>query len=120
MRGQITEKTSFSLGKEATIVGRSAGSDHDLPSAVAEEVGDRKRAGMRDEKNEPTIEEESEERPHSQTGIWEVEDESGKRSILYNVGSDDDAQGRREIEQEKLDRAWEMLRNMIIDARESE
>ena len=77
-------------------------------------------AGMRDEKNQPMMEEGSEEKPHSQTGIWEVEDENGRRSILYNVGSDDDAQGRKEMEQEKLDRAWEMLRNMIIDARESE
>jgi len=76
--------------------------------------------GQVTEKNQPIIEEGSEAKPHSQTGIWEVEDENGKRSILYNVGSDDNAQGRKEIEQEKLDRAWEMLKNMIIDAKESE
>jgi len=56
----------------------------------------------------------------SPTGIWDVENEDGSRSTIYRVDDGDQASERRRIEREKVDRAWEMLRNLIIDARESD
>jgi len=50
-----------------------------------------------------------------------VEDERGNRSTLYQVLDDDEeSQEKRRAEQEKVDRAWEMLRNLIIDTRDEE
>ena len=88
--------------------------------AAAEEVGYPKKDDVSKETIEQMAQEENGERGHSGTGIWEVED--GNRSTIYSVGDGDDAQERRQVEQEKEDRAWEMLRNLdvIIDTRERE
>lgn len=87
---------------------------------TVEEIAYLKKAGVSDETIQLMIQQENEERRHSRTGIWEVEDERGNRSTIYNVGDDNDTLERRRVEQEKVDRAWEMLRNLIIDAREKE
>ncbi len=44
----------------------------------------------------------------------------GNDSTLYQTGNDDGRLERERIEQEKVDRAWKMLENLIIDAREKE
>lgn len=87
-----------------------------------QEAGYPKKGGLRDEKPKRVIHKENEKSRHSQTGIWEVEDEQGNRSTLYQTGDGDDAPERNRVEQEKQDRAWEMLRNLdlIIDTRERE
>ncbi len=87
---------------------------------TAEEIAYLKKAGVSDETIQLMIQQENEEKRHSQTGVWETEDEMGNRSTLYHAGNDEKKRERERIEQEKVDRAWEMLRNLIIDARENE
>jgi hypothetical protein len=88
---------------------------------TAEEIAYLKKAGVTDETIQLMIQQETEDRPYSRTGVWEVEDERGNRSTLYQVLDDDEeSRGKRRIEQEKVDRAWEMLKNLIIDTRDEE
>jgi hypothetical protein len=82
-----------------------------------EEIAYLKKADVSDETIQLMIQEENERGRPSQTGIWEVEDEKGNRSTLYQVGDDEDVYERDRIEQEKVDRAWEMLNNLVIDTR---
>jgi DNA-binding transcriptional MerR regulator len=86
---------------------------------TAEEIAYLKKAGVSEETIRLMIEEENRQEQTSQTGIWEVEDEKGRPSTLYRVGGDEDDAERKQVEQEKVDRAWEMLRNLVIDAREN-
>jgi hypothetical protein len=95
-----------------------AGSPQQGLCLTAEEIAYLKKAGVSDKTIQLMIEQENRERLHSETGIWETEDESGNRSTIYNVGDEGESLERERIEQEKVDRAWEMLRNLIIDARE--
>ena len=53
----------------------------------------------------------------SRAGVSEVEDEEGNRYIRYSTGTSSKSDDLREAEAEKVERAWEMLRNMVIDAR---
>ena len=87
---------------------------------TTEEIAYLKKAGVSDDTIQLMIQQEREQARHSRTGIWDVENEDGKRSTIYRVDDGDQASERRKIEQEKADRAWEMLRNLIIDARESD
>jgi len=87
---------------------------------TAEEIGHLKKAGVSDDTIQLMIEQEREQARDSPTGIWDVENEDGSRSTIYRVDDGDQASERRRIEREKVDRAWEMLRNLIIDARESD
>lgn len=84
------------------------------------EIAYLKKAGVSDETIQLMIQQEGERTRHSQTGVWDVEDEKGNRSTIYRVDDGGQAGERRKIEQEKVDRAWEMLRNIIIDAREND
>jgi len=87
---------------------------------TAEEIAYLKKAGVSDETIQLMIQQENEGKRNSRTGVWEVEDEKGDRATLYHAGNDDRSLERERIEQEKVDRAWEMLRNLVIDAREKE
>ena len=87
---------------------------------TSEEIAYLKKAGVSDETIQLMIQQESERARHAQTGVWDVEDEKGNRSTIYRADGGEQASERRRIEQEKVDRAWEMLRNIIIDARESD
>ena len=79
-----------------------------------------KKAGVSDDTIQLMIQQEKEKAMHSRTGIWDVEDEEGNRSTIYRVDGSDQAREQQRIEQEKVDRAWEMLRNLIIDVRETD
>jgi hypothetical protein len=87
---------------------------------TAEEIAYLKESGVSDETIQLMIRQENERGRPAQTGIWEVEDEKGNRSTLYQVGNGREALERDQAEEEKVNRAWEMLRNLIIDARERE
>jgi hypothetical protein len=87
---------------------------------TAEEIAYLKKTGVSDDTIQLMIQQEREQARHSRTGIWDVENKDGNRSTIYRVDGGDQASERRRIEQEKVDRAWEMLRNLIIDARESD
>jgi hypothetical protein len=54
--------------------------------------------------------------PYDTLGTKEIRDPSGNSVIIYSTGRPSDGGIDRE-EQEKLDRAWEMLQNIMIDAR---
>lgn len=87
---------------------------------TAEEIAYLKKAGVSDETIDLMIQQEHEKGRPSETGIWEVKDDQGNRSTLYRAGDGSGALERRQVEQEKVDRAWEMLKNLVIDAREGE
>lgn len=53
----------------------------------------------------------------SRPGVGEVEDESGNRYIRYSTGTSRAEAVTDAEEAEKVERAWEILRNMVIDAR---
>jgi hypothetical protein len=86
---------------------------------TAEEIAYLKEAGVSNETINLMIEQENERRQQGRTGIWEVEDDHGHRSTLYRAGSREDPEKKRN-EQEKVNRAWEMLQNLVIDTRERE
>jgi DNA-binding transcriptional MerR regulator len=86
---------------------------------TADEIAYLKKAGVSEETIRLMIEEENRQRPHSETGVWEVEDEKGRPSTIYRVGGDEGNEERKRAEQEKVEQAWEMLRNLVIDAREN-
>jgi hypothetical protein len=54
--------------------------------------------------------------PYDKLGTREVKDASGNSVIIYSTGRPVGGELDRE-EQEKLDRAWEMLQNIIIDTK---
>jgi hypothetical protein len=54
--------------------------------------------------------------PYETMGTREIKDGSGNSVIIYSTGKPAGGELDRE-EQEKLDRAWEMLQNIVIDAR---
>ncbi len=82
---------------------------------TVQEIVSLKKAGVSDETIQLIIQQENDAKVHHEADVREVEDEKGKRSTIYTTGGDDDTRGRRFMEQEKEDRAWEMLRNTIID-----
>jgi hypothetical protein len=85
---------------------------------TAEEIVYLKKAGVSEETIQRMIQQESAQGEESQTGIQDVEDERGNQSTIYRVGGGCEDSARQQIEQEKVDRAWEMLRNLVIDARD--
>ncbi|HOT49132.1 MAG TPA: hypothetical protein PLH28_08630 [Syntrophales bacterium] len=88
---------------------------------TAEEVIKLRKAGVSDETIRLMIEQERagrQDNPADRIGVREVKDADGARSVLYSTGKPS-APGQNESEQEKVDRAWKMLRNqnVIIDDR---
>jgi hypothetical protein len=88
------------------------------PSLKEAPTDDQREAGGRGETIQHRTHQANETPQHSQTGIWDEEDEWGNRATLYKAGGDSEEKKRGE--QEKVDRAWEMLRNVIIDTREND
>ena len=54
--------------------------------------------------------------PYDTLGTKEIKDASGNAVIIYSTGRPSGGDLDRE-EQQKLDRAWEMLQHVIIDAK---
>ncbi|MBN1545638.1 MAG: hypothetical protein JW902_03160 [Syntrophaceae bacterium] len=54
--------------------------------------------------------------PYEKMGTREIKDQDGNTIVIYSTGHPSGGNPNQE-EQEKVDRAWEMLRNIIIDAR---
>ncbi len=82
---------------------------------TVQEIVSLKKAGVSDETIQLIIQQENDAKVHHEADVREVEDEKGERSTIYTTGGDDETRERRFMEQEKQDRAWEMLRNTIID-----
>jgi hypothetical protein len=84
-----------------------------------EQVLQLKKAGVEDKTIQLMIEQEiaaKQNDPYEKMGTREVKDQDGNTVIIYSTGRS--AGGAIDpVEQEKVDRAWEMLQNIIIDTR---
>ena len=93
-----------------------------LPSAAAltpEQVIALKKAGVAEETIRLMIQQEKEARqasPHDTIGRREISDDQGNAVIIYSTGRGASRNHDRE-EREKVDKAWKMLQNMVIDGR---
>ncbi len=91
------------------------------PSAAqaltAEQVLKLRQAGVSDETIQLMIrqEREADRNPYERFGTGEIKDATGKTVIVYSTGTGDPSSP--DSEKEKAEKAWDMLRNMIIDAR---
>lgn len=78
-----------------------------------------KKAGVSEETIRIMLEQEraaKERNPYDQIGVREIKDSEGNTSVIYSTGAPTTpAQG--DPEREKVEKAWKMLQNMIIDNR---
>lgn len=74
-----------------------------------------KKAGVEDKTIRVMIRQEMEaaENPADRIGSREIKDKDGNTVILYSTGKT--GQSAADPEQEKIDQAWRMLQNMMID-----
>lgn len=84
---------------------------------TADQVLKLKNAGVSDATIQLMIrqEMEAEKNPYERFGRREIRDGDGNTVIVYSTGSASSSAGDREAE--KAEKAWELLRNLIIDAR---
>ena len=86
---------------------------------TTEEVIKLKKAGVSEETIRIMLEQERaarERNPYDQIGVREIKDSEGNTSVIYSTGAPTTpAQG--DPEREKVEKAWKMLQNMIIDNR---
>ena len=82
-----------------------------------EQVLKLKQAGVSDETIQLMIRQEREagDNPYERFGKREIKDEDGKTVVVYSTGARD--RSSPDPEREKAEKAWDMLRHMIIDAR---
>jgi hypothetical protein len=83
-----------------------------------EEIAHLKEAGVSDETIQLMIQQEKERDRQSRTGIWEEKDAHGNRSTVYRAGDGSSSLERERVEQEKADRAWEILERIVVDTRQ--
>lgn len=83
-----------------------------------EQVMQLKKAGVEDRTIRLMIEQEmaANQDPYATLGTKEIRDADGKKVVIYSTGRPGGTAIDQE-EQEKLDRAWEMLRNILIEVR---
>lgn len=92
---------------------------------TVEEVLQLRKAGVSDETIQLMIEQEMLREtladPARNMGVRRLKEADGRSSTIYSTGQAFDPQeGGEASEWEKREKAWEMLDNVIIDARESE
>jgi hypothetical protein len=81
-----------------------------------QQVIELKKAGVSDQTIQMMIRQEEGKDPFAAIGTREIKDKDGNTVIIYTTGSG--TPGNADDEEKKnLDRAWEMLNNMIIDNR---
>ncbi|MDX9746588.1 MAG: hypothetical protein WCX84_09810 [Syntrophales bacterium] len=100
----------------AGILCLSPGFGHAL---TPEQVIQLKKAGVQDATIQLMISQEmagENRNPYDTMGTKEIRDADGNTVVIYSTGKPGGGAFDPE-EREKLDRAWEMLRNLIIDAR---
>ena len=84
-----------------------------------EQVIQLKKAGVDDKTIQLMIQQEiaaGQADPYDKMGTREVKDQNGNSVIIYSTGRPNGGSLRQE-EQEKVDQAWEMLRNMTIEVK---
>jgi len=84
---------------------------------TADQVLKLKNAGVSDATIQLMIRQEMEaaKNPYEQFGRREIRDGDGNAVIVYSTGSTSSSAG--DLEAEKAEKAWDLLRNLVIDAR---
>ena len=105
--------------------------DNNVTALTVDDIIKLKKAGVSDETIQMLIKIEHEENrelkesSHSRSmkmGTWEVKDPGGKEATIYTTGVEESKgeESPEEKEEEKREKAWEMLKNILIDARNDE
>jgi len=81
-----------------------------------QQVMDLKKAGVSDQTIQTMLKQEEAKDAHAAMGKREVHDKDGNTSIIYTTGNVGNSVADDE-EKKNVDRAWEMLNNIIIDKR---
>lgn len=81
-----------------------------------QQVIDLKKAGVSDKTIQMMIMQEEAKDPYATIGTREVKDKDGNTVIIYTTGSGTSSNTDDE-EKKNVDRAWDMLNNIIIDNR---
>jgi len=87
-------------------------------SLTADEVRALKKAGVSDETIQIMLQQEREAKaqgPHDQMGVREIKDNAGNTYIVYSTGKS--GSNTSDAEKERVEKAWRMLQNIIIDRR---
>jgi hypothetical protein len=86
---------------------------------TTEQVLQLKKAGVDDQTIRLMMKQEEEGRinPEDRIGTREVRDKDGNTMTVYSTGKSSSSGAAQDTEQEKVDKAWKMLQNMIIDRR---
>lgn len=84
-----------------------------------QQVIDLKKAGVSDKTIQIMIKQEETKDPYATMGTREVKDKDGNSVIIYTTGGNTTSAADDE-EKKNVDRAWEMLRSIIIDKRNSQ
>lgn len=81
-----------------------------------QQVIDLKKAGVSDQTIQMMIKQEEGKDPYAAIGTREVKDKDGNTVIIYTTGNST-SPAYDDEEKKNVDRAWEMLNNIIIDKR---
>ena len=81
-----------------------------------QQVIDLKKAGVSDQTIQMMLKQEEGKDPYATIGTREVKDKDGNTVIIYTTGNSTNSAADEE-EKKNVDRAWEMLNNIIIDKR---
>ena len=81
-----------------------------------QQVIDLKKAGVSDQTIQIMIKQEEAKDPYATMGTREVTDKDGNTVIIYTTGSSTTSAADEE-EKKNVERAWQMLNNIIIDKR---
>jgi len=87
-------------------------------SLTADEVRALRKAGVSDETIQIMLQQEREAKaqgPHDQMGVQEIKDKTGNTYIVYSTGKP--GSSTSDAEKERVEKAWRMLQNIIIDRR---
>jgi hypothetical protein len=88
-------------------------------SLTADEVRALRKAGVSDETIQIMLQQEREASlrgPHDQMGVREIKDRDGNTYVVYSTGRPSGGSASDE-EKERVEKAWQMLQNIIIDRR---
>ena len=99
-----------------------------VSALTVDEIVKLKKAGVSDETIQMMIRLEQEKSgetnssspdPYKTIGTWEVKDPDGREATIYTTGTgkDKEEEDQERVEEEKRERAWEMLKNLVIDGR---
>ena len=90
---------------------------------TVEEVIQLKKEGVSDETIQLMIQHEMQREqfsdPATKMGVRRVEEPNGRSATIYSTGPSKHPEDCEETEQEKRERAWDMLDNVIIDTRDN-